>query len=102
MEGCEEMKERKQKLFCLEGKSENRPDLGQVDSSPYRDTKTDEDTERSSKGKTGPNEHTTALLIFHRHIDPEKKRLPTRLPHLGMRQDKMIGLHSLLTHHRFK
>lgn len=38
MKGCEEMKERTKKLFCLEVKSENKPDLGQVDSSPYRDT----------------------------------------------------------------
>lgn len=53
-----------------------------------------------AKGR--PDEHTTAFLTFHRHVDPEKKRLPTRLPHQGMRQDKMIGLHSLLTHHRFK
>lgn len=39
MKRCEEMKERTKKLFCLEVKSEeNKPDLGQVDSSPYGDT----------------------------------------------------------------
>lgn len=98
MKGCEEMKERTKKLFCLEVWVKLTP----VPTGTHKPMKTLKELAKGRQDQPSPLQpfsSSTDTLILRKK---EEHLYPTRLPHQGMRQDKMTGLHSPLTHHRFK